>query len=171
MSQTATAAAYGVFSQGIPLQSVVATLNQKGVQNQDICVLLAPAHPIAARMHEMNTDVYEPRSKASLSRLVEWVSKLGAVSVPGVGVFIRSGAYMGALMESNERSVLCRNWKTLSRLGIPEQDTARLENHISGDSGMIYVACEESDSQRVAEILKETGAQEISSVQLTVHNA
>jgi hypothetical protein len=165
-------AAYGVYSQQVQLQTVVATLNQAGFRNQDICLLLAPAHPITTRVHDIRSLVDESDSSAVLAGLVGWLSRLGAVSVSGVGLFIRSRAYLQALMDASEMPATNRNRRALANLGIPEQEAERLGKRISDDGGLIYVACEgTSESQRVMDILRNTGAQETSCLQQLAQGA
>lgn len=43
-----SAAAYGIYPQDVALAEVVHTLNQAGFENEDICMMLAPSHPIAS---------------------------------------------------------------------------------------------------------------------------
>ena len=40
-------AAYGMYSHDVALKDVVHTLNQAGFENEDICMMLSPTHPIA----------------------------------------------------------------------------------------------------------------------------
>ena len=46
MSANGTAA-YGMYPRNVPLEEVVTALNQAGFENQDICMVLSPAHPVA----------------------------------------------------------------------------------------------------------------------------
>ena len=43
-----TAAAYGIYNQDVALTEIVHTLNEAGFENEDICMMLSPAHPIAS---------------------------------------------------------------------------------------------------------------------------
>jgi hypothetical protein len=43
-----TPAAYAMDSQDASLNDIVHTLNQAGFDNEDICMMLSPSHPIAA---------------------------------------------------------------------------------------------------------------------------
>ena len=40
-------AAYGIYPRNVPLLDVVTRLNEAGFENQDICMVLSPAHPVA----------------------------------------------------------------------------------------------------------------------------
>ena len=162
MPQTSIAA-YGVYSQQVQLQSVVAALNRGGFENQHICLLLAPAHPIATRVHDMRSLACESASSAALAGLVGWLSRLGAVVISNVGLFIRSRSFLQALLGANEAPASCRKSGTLASLGIPERDAGRLGNRLEEDSGLIYVSCGQlSESERAVEILRASGAHETS---------
>jgi hypothetical protein len=43
-----TAAAYGIYSKDVALTDIVRNLNQAGFENEDICMMLSPGHPIAS---------------------------------------------------------------------------------------------------------------------------
>jgi hypothetical protein len=160
------AAAYDIYPQGAHLQDVVQALDQAGFQHEDICLLLAPTHPIAASVRDMRSIALEPRSSAALAELVGWLSKLGAVVISNIGLFIRSRAFLHAFLDTSETPAMCRNWGTLVSLGIPERDAGRLRNRINEDGGLIYVSCERtSQSEWAMEVLRKTGAHETSCLQ------
>jgi len=165
MSSTQSkAAAYGVYPQGTELQDVVQTLNQAGFRNDEICLLLAPIHPIATKVRDMRSQASESNSRNALAGLVGWLSKLGAVIISSTGLFIHSQAYLHALLDTNATAY--RNWGTLASLGIPEQEAGRLGNRMSEDGGLIYVTCDRtSRSESALEILRRTGALESSCLQ------
>jgi len=159
-------AAYGIYPQGAHLQDVVHALNQAGFQHEDICLLLAPTHPIATSVRDMKLIALEPHSSAALAELVGWLSKLGAVVISSIGLFIRSRAFLRAFLDTSETPALCRNWGTLASLGIPEHDASRLRNRIDEDGVLIYVSCERtSQSEWAMEVLRKTGAHETSRLQ------
>jgi hypothetical protein len=153
-------AAYGVYSQKVELQQVVATLNQAGLHNKDICVLLAPAHPLAglARDHML---LSPEADHAASSRLLGWLLDLGAVVIPRAGYFIRSRDFIQALMVEPKASASLRNAMTLSSLGIRESDAHRCAGLISETGGFIYVSCSQVEqSHSVRDILRDAGAEE-----------
>ena len=47
-----TAAAYGIYPQDVALAEIVHTLNKAGFENEDICMMLSPTHPIASVVRE-----------------------------------------------------------------------------------------------------------------------
>jgi len=47
MSAVKRTAAYGMYPRNVALPEVVSALNQAGFGNEDICMVLSPAHPVA----------------------------------------------------------------------------------------------------------------------------
>src|SRR5271163_4895096 len=93
-----TTAAYGLYSQDVALTDIVRNLNQAGFDNEDICMMLSPAHPIASTIRDANLFNSEKENSVLTSRLIGWLSEFGAVLIPTVGFFIRSQAFFRALM-------------------------------------------------------------------------
>ncbi|MGA8154031.1 MAG: hypothetical protein WB952_23980 [Terriglobales bacterium] len=159
-SEASKSGAYGVYSQKVELQQVVETLNRAGFQNKDICVLLAPSHPLAgfARDHLL---LSADGNDGVSSRLIGWLLGLGAVVIPRTGYFIRSRDFLQALMVEPKASASLRNATTLSNLGIRESDAHRFAGLISETGGFIYVICSQVEqSHSVRDILRTTGAEE-----------
>src|SRR5580698_10052646 len=101
-------AAYGMYSQDVALNEVVHTLNQAGFDNEDICMMVSPSHPIASLVREASLFNSERESNAVTAGLIGWLSEFGAVMIPTVGFFIRSQAFFHALM-SRDAPALCGN--------------------------------------------------------------
>lgn len=153
-------AAYGVYSQKIELQHVVQSLNQAGLSDKDICLLLAPAHPLAglARDHML---LSSGADQVRASQLFHWLLRLGAVSIPRAGCFVRSRNFLQAFMDEPSASARIRNATAVSMLGISESDAHRLAGLIGETGGFVYVSCSQVEqSQYVREILSHTGAEE-----------
>jgi len=162
-------AAYGMYSRHVALPDVVCALNQAGFTNQDICMVLSPAHPDAAPIYDADAlDV--PNSDNTLSaRMIDWFSKFGAVVIPTVGLFIRSQAYFQALLNEQNVPSLSQGCRTLIGLGFSQDDAKRLGHRLCDVGALIYVSCKESDkANRVIELLRRTGAQEAASVEKLV---
>ena len=160
------AAAYGLYSRDVVLTDIVRNLNQAGFENEDICMMLSPAHPIASIVRDASLFNTERETSAVTAGLIGWLSEFGAVLIPTVGFFIRSQAFFHALMVAREAPALCGNAKTLVGLGFSEEEAERFEDQI-GDLGvMVYVSCEEGAKTLWArEVLKHTGAQEAATLQ------
>ena len=94
-------AAYAMYPRTVALPEVVSALNQAGFENEDICMVLSPAHPVATVVGNATIigDIAGEESARS-ARMIGWVSKFGAVVIPTVGFFIRSQAFFHAASES-----------------------------------------------------------------------
>jgi len=156
-----TVAAYGIYSQDVALADIVRNLNQAGFDNEDICMMLSPAHPIAAIVRDASLFNTEREASAVTAGLIGWLSEFGAVMIPTVGFFIRSQAFLHALMVTRDTPALCGNARTLVGLGFSEDDAERFEDQIGQLGVLVYVSCsEDAKTLWAREVLRHTGAQE-----------
>jgi hypothetical protein len=147
-------AAYGMFSHDAELHQVVRTLSQSGFDKEDICMMVSPMHPIATFVREANVLNAERKEGAFAEEFMGWLFEFGAMVIPTVGFFIRSKAFLHALVTSG-------NSGCLVGLGFSERDAQRFENQLRQMGVLIYVACAESANAAWAvEIMRRTGAQE-----------
>ena len=91
-------AAYGMYPRNVVLPEVVYALNRAGFQNEDICMVLSPAHPVATTMRDANIVDVDGEQSATSARMIRWFSELGAVVIPTIGLFIRSQEFFTALL-------------------------------------------------------------------------
>jgi hypothetical protein len=160
-----TTAAYGLFPQDVPLPDIVHTLNRAGFDNESICMMLSPNHPIASLVREASVFNSESESNAVTASLIGWLSQFGAVMIPTVGFFIRSQAFFHALMVQHGSPALCGSARTLSGLGFPDDEADRFEHQVRQVGVLVYVACGESAKTTWAcEVLRQTGAHEASTL-------
>ncbi len=165
MAVNATAA-YGIYSQDVSLTDIVRDLNQAGFDNEDICMMLSPAHPIASMVRDASLFNSERETNAVTARLIGWLSELGAVLIPTVGFFIRSQTFFHALMVAREAPALCGNARTLVGLGFSEEDAERFEDQLVDLGVLVYVSCAEGAKKMWArEVLRHTGAHEAATLE------
>jgi hypothetical protein len=163
------AAAYGIYSQDVALVEIVRTLNQAGFDNEDICMMLSPSHPIASIVREASLFSSECDDNAGTAGMIGWLSAFGAVLIPTVGFFIRSQAFLHALMAAREAPALCGNARTLVGLGFSERDATKYEDQLRRLGVLVYVSCSESAKTLWAqEVLRHTGAHETATLQDTM---
>jgi hypothetical protein len=161
-----TAAAYGIYSQDVVLADIVRNLNQAGFENEDICMMLSPCHPIASIVRDASLFNTEREASAVTAGLIGWLSGFGAVLIPTVGFFIRSQAFFHALMVAREAPALCGNARTLVGLGFSETDAERFEDQIGQLGVMVYVSCTESAKTLWArEVMRHSGANEAATLE------
>ncbi len=161
-----SAAAYGIYSQDAALSDIVGTLNQAGFENEDICMMLSPTHPIASIVREASLFSSEREDGVGTAGMIGWLSAFGAVLIPTVGFFIRSQAFLHALMAVRDAPALCGNARTLVGLGFSEMEAEKYETQLRQLGVLVYVSCSESAKTLWAqEVLKHTGAQETSTLE------
>jgi hypothetical protein len=148
-------AAYAMYPRSVALPTVVYALNRAGIHNEDICMVLSPAHPDAG--------VFDSEA-ASSARMIAWFSELGAVFIPTVGFFIRSQAFFPPSTEQSFPN-LSRGSKTLLNLGFPQEEAKRLGLQLSDFGALIYIPCSESAKAETAiQVLQNLGAREASTL-------
>ena len=158
-------AAYGMYTRHVALPEVVSALNRAGYNNENICMVLSPAHPDAAIFHDDTSDVAGIDSSAT-AQMIRWFSGFGAVVIPTVGVFVRSQAFLKALFTDKNSSALSRGSRTLVDLGFSPDDAKRLGHQLCDVAAMVYVSCAENTTVTSAiELLRLTGAKEAASLE------
>jgi hypothetical protein len=164
MAVNATAA-YGLYSQDVALTDIVHNLNQAGFENEDICMMLSPAHPIATIVRDASLNS-ERETGAVTAGVIGWLSEFGAVLIPTVGFFIRSRAFFHALMVTREAPALCGNARTLVGLGFSEEEAERFEDQLDDLGVLVYVSCAEGAKTLWArEVLRHSGAHEAATLE------
>ena len=154
-------AAYGMYSRNIALPEVVCALNKAGFTNQDICMVLSPAHPDAATLYDASKFSGPEVDRTLMTRMIDWFSRFGAVVIPTVGLFVRSQAYLQAFLDEQNVPPMSQGSRTLIGLGFSQDDARRLGSRLSDVGALVYVSCKEGDKAMGAiELLRRTGAQE-----------
>src|SRR5580700_12133409 len=138
-----TAAAYGIYSRDTALEDIARNLNQAGFENESICMMVSPHHPIASIVRDASLFNAEKEASAVTAGLIGWLSEFGAVVIPTVGFFIRSQAFFHALMAAREAPALCGNARTLVGLGFSEEKARKFENQLRNLGVLVYVSCAE----------------------------
>jgi len=166
-------AAYATYARETALPDLVGTLNRAGFENEDICMVLSPGHPLATVVRDARIVDSNVKGSSVGARMIGCFSKLGAVVIPTVGFFIRSQAFFRALMlepdfsplykESLCGESLCGESKTLAGLGFSFDEAKRLAYQLGDVGALVYVACRErARADRASEVLRHAGAREAS---------
>jgi hypothetical protein len=159
-------AAYGNYPRDISLTEIVGTLNRAGFGNEDICMVLSPAHPDATAVRDARIVNAELEQNAASARMIGWFGEFGAVVIPTVGFFIRSQAFFRALIIEQDFSPLCGGSRTLVGLGFSQDDATRLDRQMGEVGVLVYVACpERARADWAIELLRRTGAREAANVE------
>lgn len=149
-------AAYAMYPRSVALPKVVYALNRAGINNEDICMVLSPAHPDAS--------VFDSEA-ASSARMIAWFSELGAVFIPTVGFFIRSQAFFPPSSTEQSFPSMSRGSKTLLNLGFPQEEAKRLGRELSDFGALVYIPCSGSAKAETAiQVLQNLGPREASTL-------
>ena len=152
---------YGIYPARVALNEVLKTLNHAGFNNENICMMLSPSHPIAGVVREANILESERGTSVMTARLIDWLAKFGAVVIPTVGFFVRSREFFRAIIAEKEPTARCGSSRTLVGLGFPEREAQRFEHRLRDVGARVYVACPESARRKWAlELLRGSGAEE-----------
>jgi hypothetical protein len=154
-------AAYGIYPHRVALNQVLKTLNHAGFNNESICMMLSPAHPIASVVREANVLNAEREKSVVSAGLIGWLAKIGAVVIPSVGFFIRSREFFRAVVAEKDSMAPCGSSRTLMGLGFTEREAQRFENRLRDLGALVYVSCPEtSKTEWALQLLRGTGAEE-----------
>lgn len=156
-----TAAAYGVYCDAVEVAEVVRRLNKAGFDNEDILLMFAPTHPIAAVMRDASIFNVDREAGAVTAGWIGWLSRFGAVVIPSIGYFIRANTFLGPVTATRDASALCGSSRTLAGLGFADIDAQRFETQLRRAGFLVYVAVKEVPGvHRALELFRLTGAEE-----------
>jgi hypothetical protein len=103
-------------------------------------------------------------SGAVLGGTLGLLAGIGALAIPGVGPLIAAGPIMAALAGMGVGGTIGGITGALVGLGIPEYEAKRYEGRVQKGGILLSIHCDTSDEiTRAKEILKSTGAEDISS--------
>jgi hypothetical protein len=148
------------------LPEVVYALNCAGFGNEDICMVLSPAHPAATVVCDAKILDVEREESATSARMIGWFSEFGAVVIPTIGFFIRSQAFFHALVIEQNFPTMSRGSRTLVALGFSEGEAKRLGHQLCDVGAMVYVSCQKSgEADSALDLLRRAGAREAASLE------
>lgn len=160
-------AAYGMYADYVALRQVVQTLNQSGFDKEDICVMVSPQHPLATVVREANILGAGREASAATRGTFSWLMKLGALVIPSVGLFIRSRAFLDALLTCEDSGTLYDHSHALAGLGFSEDEAERCESHMREMGVLVYVFCPEVEKITSAtDVMRRMGAYEAATVEV-----
>jgi len=89
---------------------------------------------------------------------------IGALAIPGLGPFIAAGPILAALAGIGAGGAVGGFVGALVGMGIPEYEAKRYQGRMEKGGILLSIHCDNSDwVKRAKEILKNTGAEDISS--------
>lgn len=162
-------AVFGIYPTYASVESGVDSLKAHGFRNTDISVLFPENVGSKDFAHEKGTKAPEGATTGGVTGGViggalGWLLGIGALAIPGLGPFIAAGPIVAALAGAGVGGALGGITGALIGLGIPEYEAKRYEGRIKSGGILLSVHCDDSEwVKRAKEILRETGAEDISS--------
>jgi hypothetical protein len=162
-------AVYGLYKDRRGVEEAVESLKHSGFRSTDISVLFPENTGSKDFAHEKNTKAPEGAvvgggSGAFAGGALGWLAGIGLLAIPGVGPFIAAGPVMALLAGVGVGGAFGTIVGSLIGMGMPEYEAKRYEGRIR-DGGILFSAhCDSSEwVTRAKELLKQTGAEDISS--------
>src|SRR6202521_5450088 len=162
-------AVFGIAKSETQAVTIANRLKAAGFSENDISVLFPDKGGSRDFAHEQHTKAPEGAatgagSGAVLGGALGWLVGIGALAIPGVGPFIAAGPIMAALAGIGVGAAAGGLTGALIGMGIPEYEAKRYEGRIQKGGILLSVHCDTSEQvKRGKEILKHTGAEDISS--------
>lgn len=158
-------AAYGMYAHNAVLPDIVCTLREAGFEKQDICMVLSPAHPMAAAIRNAKFAHAESNESARSARTIGWFSEFGAVVIPAVGFFVRSQLFLRALMTEQDFPCLTGGSRMLAGLGFSTNEALRLHQALGDAGALVFISCPEGAKSQALDLLRSMGAHEVASLE------
>jgi hypothetical protein len=162
-------AAFGIYKSVAAADTATDTLVKAGFAASDVSILLP--ENLGARQIGTEKATKAPEGAtagagtgAVLGGTLGLLAGIGALAIPGVGPFIAAGPIMAALAGIGVGGAVGGFTGALIGMGIPEYEAKRYEGRLKEGGILLSVHCDTSDQiKRSKEILKNTGAEDISS--------
>jgi hypothetical protein len=162
-------AVFGIYPTYASVEAGVDALKEAGFRNTDISVLFPENVGTKDFAHQKSTKAPEGATTgagtgAVLGGALGWLVGIGALAIPGVGPFVAAGPIMAALAGVGVGGAVGGIAGALIGMGIPEYEAKRYEGRVKQGGILLSVHSDSSEwTKRAKEILKQTGAEDISS--------
>src|SRR5271168_2495623 len=169
MGNNKKTAVFGIFTTVASADNATDSLVRSGFAATDISALLPENLGTKQIGTEKATKAPEGATAgagtgAVLGGALGLLAGMGALAIPGVGPFIAAGPIMATLAGMGVGGTVGGLTGALIGLGIPEYEAKRYEGRLQKGAILLSVHCDTSDEiKRAKEILKSTGAEDISS--------
>jgi hypothetical protein len=162
-------AVFGIYRDQLTAEDGVETLKQGGFRSTDISLLFPENQGTKDFAHEKHTKapvgaVTGGSSGAVIGGALGWLAGIGALTIPGLGLFVAAGPIMGLLSGIGVGTAIGGITGALVGLGIPEYEAKRYEGRIRRGGILLSVHCDDSEwAKRARQILHETGGEDVAS--------
>jgi hypothetical protein len=160
---------FGIYKTRVGVEAAVDALKAAGFSSTDISVLMSEKVSTREFAHEKHTKAPEDAARGAGTGIVVggalgWLASIGALAIPGVGPFIAAGPLMAALAGAGIGGTIGGIAGGLIGMGVPEYEAKRYEGLVNKGGILLSVHSDSSEEvKRAEEILKSTGAEDISS--------
>ena len=160
---------FGIYDSTVQAERAVDTLLHAGFSNNAVSVLLPDDESTREFAHKKDTKAPEGTTTGVttggvIGGTLGILAGIGAIAIPGVGPFIAAGPIMGGLAGLGVGGAVGGLIGALVGMGIPEYEAKRYEGRLKKGGVLLSVHCDTSEEiDRAKEVLKATGAQDISS--------
>src|SRR5271155_3995050 len=161
-------AVFGIAKSESQAIDIADNLKLAGFTENDVSVLFPDKQGSKDFAHEQHTKAPEGAaaggaSGAVLGGALGWMVGIGALAIPGLGVFIAAGPIMAALAGAAGGAAAGGLTGALIGMGIPEYEAKRYEGKVKDGNILLSVHTEDSkERDRVKTIFEAHGAQDIS---------
>ncbi|MGD0118215.1 MAG: quinol:electron acceptor oxidoreductase subunit ActD [Candidatus Binatus sp.] len=161
-------AVFGIAKSESQAINIADQLKAAGFTNNDVSVLFPDKQGSKDFAHEQHTKAPEGAaaggaSGAVLGGALGWMVGIGALAIPGLGVFIAAGPIMAALAGAAGGAAAGGLTGALIGMGIPEYEAKRYEGKVKDGNILLSVHTEDStERDRAKKILENGGAEDIS---------
>ena len=162
-------AVLGIYPDYSRVENAVDVLKEAGFRNADISVLFPEKAGSKSFAHDKGTRAPEGAAAgagtgAVVGGTLGWLVGIGALAIPGLGLFVAAGPIMAALAGVGVGGAVGGITGALIGLGIPEHEAKRYEVRVKEGGILLSVHSDNTEwTKRAKEILDRTGAQDISS--------
>ena len=162
-------AVFGIYHDTITLGRGLERLRSAGFRSTDVSVLMPENVGTKDFVHKKDTKAPEGATTGAASGAViggalGWLAGLGALAIPGLGLFIAAGPIMGLLAGAGAGGAVGGIAGALIGMGIPEYEAKRYEGRVKSGGILLSVHCDNGDwVKRAKDVLLQTSAEQIAS--------
>ena len=162
-------AVFGIFHTRAQAERSVEDLLAAGYTSDDISVLLPDNHGTRDFAMQKHTKAPEGATVGvtaggAIGGALGLLAGIGALAIPGIGPIIAAGPIMAALAGLGVGGAVGGLIGALVGMGIPEYEAKRYAGHVNNGGVLMSVHCDTAEQiARAADLLKQTGAQDIAS--------
>ena len=160
-------AVFGIFRDRSHVEAGVSALIEAGFPREDISVLWSETQGTKDFAHEKHTKAPEGATAgagagAVIGGTLGLLAGIGALAIPGLGVFVAAGPIVGALAGIGSGGVAGGIVGAAIGLGIPEFEAKRYAGMVKDGGILLSVHCPDGDwAARAKDVLEDSGARDV----------